>query len=64
LQGKDGVWIKLPIELVNLVEIAVKVIFPYSISKFYYITTYISILEKLIKVTYESICSEVVSCLF
>lgn len=29
LQGKKGVWIKLPIELVNLVETAVKVISPY-----------------------------------
>lgn len=26
LQGKKGVWIKVPIELVNLVETAVKVI--------------------------------------
>lgn len=26
IQGKKGVWIKLPIELVNLVETAVKVI--------------------------------------
>lgn len=26
MQGKKGVWIKLPIELVNLVETAVKVV--------------------------------------
>ncbi|KAL2495963.1 nudix hydrolase 10-like [Forsythia ovata] len=31
LQGKKGVWIKLPIQLVNLVEIAVKCNFPVSL---------------------------------
>ncbi|KAL5177237.1 Nudix hydrolase 2 [Glycine soja] len=35
-QGKDGVWIKLPIELVNLAETAVKVILPYFLWEFFY----------------------------
>ena len=39
LQGKTGVWIKLPIEHANLVEATVKVNTGFQIYYYYFITT-------------------------
>lgn len=45
LQGKRGIWIKLPIELANLVEVVVKVHFVHTQKKLCLKTYMLSVLK-------------------